>query len=116
MKKEKSAGKKLTTTTNRLQGRDIESLKESFIYHLEYSLAKDEYSATQHDRCKSLALLARDRIAERWIETQQAYYREDAKRVYYLSLEFLMGRALGKQPHQHRPVQRRRPGARGARL
>ncbi|MBN2159607.1 MAG: glycogen/starch/alpha-glucan phosphorylase [Spirochaetes bacterium] len=76
-------------------GRDIESLKESFIHHMEYSLAKDEFSATTHDLFKSVALLARDRLVERWIETQQAYYRDDAKRVYYLSLEFLMGRALG---------------------
>ncbi len=95
MPKKPSAGSKLTTTTNELQGRDIESLKKSFIHHLEYSLAKDEFSATKHDCFKSLALLARDRLVERWIETQQAYYREDAKRVYYLSLEFLMGRALG---------------------
>ncbi len=91
----KKSGKTLTTTTNELMGRDVESLKKSFIHHLEYSLAKDEYSATDHDRFQSLALLARDRMVERWIETQQAYYREDAKRVYYLSLEFLMGRALG---------------------
>lgn len=95
MKKEKSAGKKLTTTTNSPLGRDSASLKESFLYHMEHSLAKDEFSATPYDCYKSLALLARDRIAERWIETQQAYYQEDAKRVYYLSLEFLMGRALG---------------------
>jgi starch phosphorylase len=95
MKKQKPAGKKLTTTTNKLQGRDIKSLQEAFIYHLEYSLAKDEYSATKNDCFTSLALLARDYLAERWIETQQAYYQNDAKRVYYLSLEFLMGRALG---------------------
>jgi len=95
MPRKSSAGSKLTTTTNELQGRDIESLKKSFIHHMEYSLAKDEYSATKHDRYKSLSLLARDRLVERWIETQQSYYREDAKRVYYLSLEFLMGRALG---------------------
>ncbi|MBN2078310.1 MAG: glycogen/starch/alpha-glucan phosphorylase [Spirochaetes bacterium] len=82
-------------------GRDVESLKKSFIHHLEYSLAKDEYSATDHDRFHSLALLARDRMVERWIETQQAYYREDAKRVYYLSLEFLMGRALGNSLINH---------------
>jgi glycogen phosphorylase len=95
MKNEKSAGKKLTANTNKILGRDIASLKESFIYHMEHSLAKDEFSATRYDCYKSLALLARDRLAERWIETQQAYYREDVKRVYYLSLEFLMGRALG---------------------
>src|SRR5258708_38809886 len=42
----------------------------------------------------SLALTARDGLIERWISTQQRYYKKDAKRVYYLSSEFLMGRAL----------------------
>src|SRR5258708_11648746 len=42
----------------------------------------------------SLALTARDGLIERWISTQQRYYKKDAKRVYYLSAEFLMGRAL----------------------
>jgi len=95
MPRKQADGSKLTTTTNEIQGRDVESLKKSFVHHMEYSLAKDEFSATRHDCFKSLALLARDRLVERWIQTQQAYYRDDAKRVYYLSLEFLMGRALG---------------------
>jgi len=95
MPKKKTGRDKLTTTTNPHEGRDVESLKQSYIHHLEYSLAKDEFSATIHDKYKSVALLARDRLVERWIETQQAYYRDDAKRVYYLSLEFLMGRTLG---------------------
>ncbi|EDY84721.1 glycogen/starch/alpha-glucan phosphorylases subfamily [Verrucomicrobiia bacterium DG1235] len=69
-------------------------LAESFVAHLEYSLAKDEFSASQFDFYKSLALTIRDRLVERWVETQQAYYRADAKRVYYLSLEFLPGRLL----------------------
>jgi len=86
---------KLSPSTNRLRGMDVRSLQESFVAHLEFSLAKDEYSATEHDLFTSLALLVRDRLIERWIETQQAYYKEDAKRVYYLSLEFLMGRTLG---------------------
>jgi glycogen phosphorylase len=42
----------------------------------------------------SLALTVRDRLIERWVRTQEAYYAHDAKRVYYLSLEFLMGRTL----------------------
>jgi glycogen phosphorylase len=67
----------------------------SFTNHLLYSLAKDQYSATTLDRYMSLALTARDRLIERWISTQQRYYRKDARRVYYLSAEFLMGRALG---------------------
>lgn len=66
----------------------------SFTSHLIYSLAKDQYSATALDRYMSLALTVRDRLIERWISTQQRYYKKDAKRVYYLSAEFLMGRAL----------------------
>ena len=77
------------------QGLDVPSLQEAFVHHLEYSLAKDEYSATRHDNFVSLALAVRDRLIERWIATQQAYYKQDVKRVYYLSLEFLIGRTLG---------------------
>ncbi|MCX7679253.1 MAG: glycogen/starch/alpha-glucan phosphorylase [Spirochaetes bacterium] len=89
------AKKKLTPSTNEFQGTDVESLQISFVNHLEYSCAKDEYSATPHDLFTSVALMVRDRMIERWIETQQTYYAVDAKRVYYLSLEFLVGRTLG---------------------
>src|SRR5437763_12698237 len=70
------------------------ALLHSFTNHLLYSLAKDQDSATELDRYMSLALTIRDRLIERWISTQQRYYRKDAKRIYYLSAEFLMGRAL----------------------
>ncbi len=74
---------------------DAAALKRSFADHLERSLAKDTYSATELDLFKSLAYAVRDRLIERWIATQQAYYKQDVKRIYYMSLEFLMGRALG---------------------
>ncbi len=93
-KKNKRPGKKLTSSKNKLLGTDWESLKASFVGHIAYSLAKDEYSATDYDRYTGLALMTRDRLIERWIETQQTYYKKDAKRVYYLSLEFLIGRTL----------------------
>jgi starch phosphorylase len=70
------------------------ALLHTFTNHLLYSLAKDQYSATPRDRFMSLALTVRDRLTERWMSTQQRYYKKDAKRVYYLSAEFLMGRAL----------------------
>ncbi len=70
------------------------ALLHSFTNHLLYSLAKDQYSATARDRFMSLSLTIRDRLIERWISTQQRYYNKDAKRIYYLSAEFLMGRAL----------------------
>lgn len=74
---------------------ELEKLKQTFYNHLLFTLAKDEYSATKLDLYKSLAHTIKDQLVKRWIRTQQTYYEVDAKRVYYLSLEFLMGRALG---------------------
>jgi starch phosphorylase len=73
---------------------DVDTLKRAFADHLHYSQGKDEHTATALDRYFAVAYSVRDRLMRRWIETQQAYYKRDAKRVYYLSLEFLMGRAL----------------------
>ena len=71
------------------------ALAEAYLHNRKYALAKDEYSATARDNFNSLALAVRDRLIERWMTTQQSYYQNDSKRVYYLSLEFLMGRTLG---------------------
>ena len=73
---------------------DVDALRRAFADHLQYSQGKDEHSATALDRYLAVAYSVRDRIMRRWIQTQQTYYRSDAKRVYYLSLEFLMGKAL----------------------
>jgi starch phosphorylase len=73
---------------------DVDSLRRSFLDHLQFSQGKDEHSATALDRYFSLAYSVRDRMMKQWIQTQQAYYASDAKRIYYLSLEFLMGKAL----------------------
>lgn len=85
---------RLTPSNNPHKGMDGKSIITSFVNHLEYSLAKDEYSATPLDYYKSIALTLRDRLFERWIDTMQTYYQKPTKRVYYLSLEFLMGRTL----------------------
>ncbi|MCS7298595.1 MAG: glycogen/starch/alpha-glucan phosphorylase [Spirochaetia bacterium] len=77
------------------EGLDYKSIKSSFARHLKYSMAKDEYSATELDKLFSLALSVRDRLIEKLIKTQQTYYEvSDTKRIYYLSLEFLIGRML----------------------
>jgi starch phosphorylase len=76
------------------KGLDASSIQLSFASHLQYSLCKDQYTATNRDLYLALALAARDRLIERWIKTQQKYYKEDVKRVYYLSAEYLMGRVL----------------------
>lgn len=74
--------------------RDVETLRHSLMTNLVYNLAKDMYSATSRDKFQAIALSIRELIAERWIRTQQRYYDVDVKRVYYLSLEFLLGRLL----------------------
>ncbi len=82
-------------TTNSRSGRDSEAIKTGFLEHLKYTLGVDEYTTTNHDRFLALSYTVRDRLINQWIKTQQTHYRKNAKRVYYLSLEFLMGRALG---------------------
>ncbi len=72
-----------------------DALKNDFLRHLRRTLAKDRYTATNRDRYYALALAVRDRLVERWIATQQTHHRQKVKRIYYLSLEFLMGRLLG---------------------
>ena len=72
----------------------IDSIRKSILNHLRYSLAKDKYSATMLDAYTSISMTVRDFLFERWTETQQTYYDKDVKRVYYLSLEFLMGKSL----------------------
>jgi glycogen phosphorylase len=73
----------------------VEGLKTDFEHHLRRTLAKDRYTATDRDRYYALALSVRDRLIERWIATQQAHHKKNVKRLYYLSLEFLIGRLLG---------------------
>lgn len=70
-------------------------LQRSFLRHLQYTIVKDKFSATKADLYLALSYAVRDMLVERWLDTQQSYYNNDSKRVYYLSMEFLMGRTLG---------------------
>ena len=62
--------------------------------HLTYSVGKDHFTATPRDWFFALAHVTRDQLTGRWMETMRRYYRADAKRIYYLSMEFLIGRSL----------------------
>jgi len=83
------------TTTPRDTAPSTGDLQFAFLRHLKYTIAKDKYSATQADLYLALAYAVRDLLVDRWLDTQQSYYINNAKRVYYISMEFLMGRALG---------------------
>ncbi|MCD6024791.1 MAG: glycogen phosphorylase [Fibrobacteria bacterium] len=72
-----------------------EVIQEAFFEHLRFTLGKDKYSATPYDKYLALSFAARNQLISRWIRTQQTYYLQDARRIYYISMEFLMGRSLG---------------------
>ena len=71
------------------------SLSNQFAEHLEFELVRDRITATGDDAFFALALAVRDRLVRKWLRTQHQYIEKDVKRVYYLSLEYLMGRMLG---------------------
>jgi len=70
------------------------ALRRAFFDHLLYSLGHTLDEATPRDCFESLAYLVRDRLVRRWIHSHKTYNERNAKRVYYLSAEFLLGRAL----------------------
>jgi len=72
----------------------VQDIKTAFNRHLHFTLCKDRNVATTRDYYFALANAVRDQLVGRWIRTQQYYYEKDPKRVYYLSLEFYMGRTL----------------------
>lgn len=71
-----------------------ELLKRAVIEHLRYTFAKNERTASFDDVYLACSLAIRDRLIHRWMKTMKRYYQEDAKRVYYLSAEYLLGRSM----------------------
>ena len=73
---------------------DRDGLLESMANHIEFSQCKNRYTAEDFDIFRSFALSIRDRLVEFWNDTQQTYHKKKCKQVYYLSLEYLIGRSL----------------------
>ncbi len=69
-------------------------LKDAILSHLKYTLGKDVENAKVYDWRVALSQAVRDRIVDPWFEATRTTYRSDAKRVHYLSMEFLIGRVL----------------------
>jgi len=72
----------------------LNEVHQSMANHLIFTIGKDPITATDRDWFFTLAHVVREHITERWMETMRRYYKYDAKRVYYLSMEFLIGRSL----------------------
>jgi len=75
------------------------TLQESINYHIRYSLGKERHNLPPRDMFQAVALAVRDRLMDKMLETEQRYERADAKQLYYLSIEFLIGRSLGNNLH-----------------
>ncbi|WP_312058557.1 glycogen phosphorylase [Pantoea septica] len=73
----------------------VEALKHSIAYKLMFTIGKDPSVANQHDWLNASLLAVRDRMVERWLRSSRAQLSQDVRQVYYLSMEFLLGRTLG---------------------
>ena len=73
---------------------DAEILSKEIIERLTYRVGKDAANAHKHDWLHAVILVIRDRIIDAWIRTKREFHEDKGKRVYYLSLEFLIGRLM----------------------
>ncbi len=74
--------------------KNIQAIEQSLIHHLIFIQGKDPLETSKRDWFHALAYVVRDMLTAQWLESMRSYYLNDAKRVYYLSMEFLMGRTL----------------------
>jgi starch phosphorylase len=76
------------------QSSSVPALREAILHKLAYAVGKDPRHARTHDWYMATALAVRDRIVDRWMTTTRRVYASGERRVYYLSVEFLIGRLL----------------------
>lgn len=73
---------------------DPEQLATELVERLKYRIGKDPKVAKPHDWLTAAILVARDRVTDKWMDSTKRTYAEGGKRVYYMSLEFLIGRLM----------------------
>ena len=76
---------------------NVEAIDAAMVDYLVHVVGRDPEQATRSDWFQALAALIRGELSERYIRTTRTQAKKDAKRVYYLSMEYLLGRSLGKQ-------------------
>ena len=77
----------------------VEEMKTSILRHLRLTMARHLSNATRRELWMATSLAIRDQLIDRFIETQAVHSKSETKRVYYLSLEYLMGRLLNVNLH-----------------
>jgi len=70
----------------------VEGFRESILNHLKFTLARDTETATSRDWWLGTSHALHDRVLERFIRSMAVHNQRNVRRVYYLSLEYLMGR------------------------
>ena len=88
-----------TTTPSKPTEMDAAAFKEQLLQKIRIGLAKPIETATQRDWWNATSVVVQELIIESMLETQQRAYHDDARRVHYLSLEYLMGRLLANNLH-----------------
>lgn len=84
----------MTQESNLPSPDDIAAFRKNVLRKLTYAIGKDAEHASPLDWYEAVALATRDRMIDQWMNQTREYYRKNSKRVYYLSLEFLIGRLL----------------------
>ena len=84
----------MTQESNLPSPDDIAAFRENILRKLTYAIGKDAEHASPLDWYEAVALATRDRMIDKWMDRTREAYRQNSKRVYYLSLEFLIGRLL----------------------
>lgn len=73
---------------------NVEEIKRAIAYKLIFVVGKDPAMADKRDWLNAVCLVVRDRLVENWLRTMRAKFSQNARQVYYLSMEFLIGRTL----------------------
>ncbi len=95
-----AAGKSAATKSFRFStGGSKDSIKQSILNHLQYTLARHPGSANRNEWWTATSLAVRDRLLHRFMKTQAVHHEKKVRRAYYLSLEYLMGRLLVNNVH-----------------
>jgi glycogen phosphorylase len=77
----------------------VSTIQEAVRRHVKYALGKAWRDLSAKDLFAAVALSVRDQLVERMLETEERYRQKDPKRLYYLSIEFLIGQSLGNNLH-----------------